>query len=56
MVLVCYYRREFTAEDIVNAISGISDSQLEEWRSNCDTFNSSENWEKFEPNLLKVYA
>ena len=48
--------REFTAEDIVNAISGISDSQLEEWRSNCDTFNSSENWEKFEPNLLKVYA
>lgn len=48
--------RDFTSEDIVAAIEGITDTQLETWRKNCDTFNETENWEKFEPNLLKVYA
>ena len=48
--------RAFTASDIVSAIEAVTDAQLEEWRANCDVFNETENWEKFEPNLLKVYA
>lgn len=48
--------REFNAGDIVSAIEAVTDEQLEEWRKNCDVFNETENWEKFEPNLLKVYA
>ena len=48
--------RDFTSADIVSAIESVTDAQLEEWRANCDRFNETENWEKFEPNLLEVYA
>lgn len=48
--------REFTSGDIVSAVEAVTDAQLKEWRANCDVFSETENWEKFEPNLLKVYA
>jgi hypothetical protein len=48
--------RNFKTGDIVSTIVAISDAQLDEWRKNCDVFNEAENWEKFEPNLLKAYA
>lgn len=48
--------RDFTAADIVSALDRITEAQLETWRNNCDVFNETENWEKFEPNLLRAYA
>lgn len=48
--------RDFTAADIVAALEKITEAQLEDWRANCDVFNETENWEQFEPNLLKAYA
>lgn len=47
--------RDFSSEDIVNAIKGVTDEQLKTWKENCDAYNEVENWEKYESNLMAAY-
>ncbi|WP_316863017.1 glycosyltransferase family 4 protein [uncultured Cohaesibacter sp.] len=47
--------RDFTEDDIVNAVTDVTDDQLDEMRNNCLAYGQSENWEKYEPSLLAIY-
>lgn len=47
--------REFTAADIVGAVSGITDDQLAHCRQKCRDFVEQMSWESFEPELLELY-
>ena len=45
-------QRDFTAEDIVRAVSERTDEELEKVRENCLVFSRSRSWSNFEPNIL----
>lgn len=47
---------EFNHRDILQILDKITDSELEILRQNCYKFNKTENWEKYESILLKIYS
>lgn len=47
--------QDYVSNDIVRAIKSVSHDQLEEMKNNCVAFNKVQNWEKYEPGLIKIY-
>lgn len=48
--------RDFTADDIVRAVSQITPEALSEAKASCRRFSDAMSWDRFEDDLLKAYA